>query len=180
MGEEMIRNENIFESDAITDIQTFLRHLSFHSDTIGDVPIDGIWDSATRDALIAFQKENGLVPTGTVDRATYDILKREYDRSVALNSPPARLDLFPRVPMGYAISEGEVGILVETVQYILSELERLYTLPEIKRSGIYDSETQGAVRYFQERNGITPTGRVDRETWDALAIQHNLLDRYNE
>ena len=180
MGEEMMREENIFEGDAIRDIQTYLRHLSFHSDNIGDVPIDGIWDSATRDALIEFQKENGLEPTGTVDRATYDILKREYDRSIALNSPPARLDLFPRSPAGYVISDGETGILVETVQYILSELERLYTLPEIKRSGVYDSATANAVKYFQERNGIDPTGKVDRETWDALAVQHNLLDKYNE
>ncbi len=180
MGEEIYRDENIFERDAITDIQTYLRHLSFHSDAIGDVPVDGIWDSATRDALIEFQKSMGLEATGTVDRATYDILKREYDRSVALNSPPARLDLFPRQPSGYAISEGEGGILVETVQYILSELERLYTLPEIKRSGVYDSATADAVKLFQERNRIEPTGRVDRETWDALAVQHNLLDRYNE
>lgn len=180
MGEEMMRDENIFERDAIRDIQTYLRQLSFHSEGIGDVPIDGIWDSATRDALIEFQRENGLQPTGTVDRETYDILKREYDRSVALNSPPARLDLFPRSPLGYAVSMGDSGILVEAVQYMLSELERLYTLPEIKRSGVYDTATEEAVKFFQERNGISPTGRVDRETWDAMAVQHNLLDKYNE
>ena len=180
MGEKIYREENIFERDAITNIQTYLRRLSFHSENVGDVPIDGIWDSATRASLIAFQKENGLEPTGTVDRATYDILKREYDRSVALNSPPAQIDLFPRSPSGYSIGEGESGILAEIVQYILSELERLYTLPEIKRSGVYDSATADAVKHFQEKNGISPTGRVDRETWDALAIQHNLLDKYNE
>ena len=180
MGEEVMREENIFERDAIRDIQTYLRHLSFHSDSMGDLPIDGIWDSATRDALIEFQKSMGIEPTGTVDRATYDILKREYDRSVALNSPPARLDLFPRLPAGYALSEGETGILVEVVQYVLGELERLYTLPEIKRSGVYDSATADAVKCFQTRNGIEPIGKVDRETWDALAVQHNLLDRYNE
>ena len=180
MGEEMIREENIFERDAIRDIQTYLRHLSFHNEDIVELPIDGIWDSATRDALIAFQRDMGLEPTGTVDRNTYDILKMEYDKSVALNSPPARLDLFPRSPLGYALSEGETGILVEVVQYILGELERLYSLPEIKRSGVYDSASADAVKYFQARNGIEPTGRVDRETWDAMAVQHNLLDRYNE
>lgn len=180
MGEEMIREENIFERDAIRDIQTYLRHLSFHSDGIGDVPIDGIWDSATKYALIEFQKSMGLEPTGTVDRATHELLRREYDRSVALNSPPARLDLFPRSPLGYVLSEGDTGILVEVVQYILGELERLYALPEIERNGVYDSATAEAVRYFQARNGIEQTGRVGRETWDALAVQHNLLDKYNE
>ena len=180
MGEEIMREENIFERDAIRDIQTYLRHLSFHSESIGELPLDGIWDSATRDALIAFQKENGLDPTGIVDRKTYDVLKREYDRSVALNSPPAHLDLFPRLPLGYAIHEGESGILVEVVQYILGELERLYSLPLVKRDGIYGSVTADAVRLFQQKNGIIPTGRVDRETWDAMVIQHNLIDRYNE
>ena len=172
--------ENDFERDAIMNVQKYLRHLSFHDEDIGDVPIDGIWDSATRDALIQFQKRQGLEPTGTVDRETWDILKAEYDRSVAENSPPARLDLFPRSPVGYSLGEGESGILVDVVQYILGELERLYSLPPVSRNGIYDGATANAVKYFQERNSITSTGRVDRETWDALAVQHNLLDKYNE
>lgn len=172
--------DNAFERDAILNVQKYLRHLSFGSDNIGDLPLDGIWDRATRDALIAFQNEMRLSPTGTVDRETWDILKREYDASVAQNSPPARIDLFPRSPMGFELKEGDTGILVDTVQYILSELERLYSLPEINRNGVYDGATADAVKYFQERNGINPTARVGRETWDALAIQHNLLDRYNE
>lgn len=180
MGDKTNTSTNIFEEKAITDIQTFLRHLSFHSDNIGDLPIDGIWDSSTSDALIAFQRENGLSPTGIADRETYDLLKREYDRSVALNSPPARLDLFPRSPLNFEIKEGDTGILVDTVQFILNELERLYSFQNLNQSGIYDSATASAIKLFQEKNMINTTGRVGRETWDALAIQHNLLDKYNE
>ena len=94
---------NNFERDAIMNIQRYLRHLSFHEQDIGDVPLDGIWDRATQDALIEFQKSKGLEPTGSVDRATWDILKAAYDESVALNSPPAMLDLFPRLPLGYSL-----------------------------------------------------------------------------
>ena len=177
---EITMTENAFERDAIMNIQRYLRHLSFHSESIGDVPLDGIWDRATRDALIEFQKENGLSPTGTVDRATWDILKSEYDASVAQNSPPERIDLFPRSPAGYEIGEGDNGILVDAVQYLLGELERIYSFPELERNGTFDKSTALAVRRFQERNNISPTGRVGRETWDALVIQHNLLDKYNE
>ena len=49
---------NDFERDAIENIQRYLRHLSFHDDRLGEqgsVPLDGIWDSATRNALIKFQ-----------------------------------------------------------------------------------------------------------------------------
>ena len=172
-------NNNIFERDAITTLQRHLRQLSYHDKAINPVPIDGIWDSETERALLAFQKQNGLSPTGRVDRNTWELLKTKYDESVAQNSPPTRLDIFPRLPLDYALSEGDTGFLVATVQYILGELEQLYTFGEFSQSGTYDEPTAKLVSHFQERNGIAPTGRVNRETWDALAIQHNLLaNRY--
>ena len=170
---------NDFESDAIRNIQTYLRHLSFHSDEINDVPIDGIWDSETSRAVAAFQKQQGLPVTGTVDRDTWDVLKKEYDLSVARNSPPVALALFPRYPENFVIRSGDTGYLVDTVQFLIDQLERLYGFTPA-RSGVFDKETVEAVRDFQKRNNISVTGDVDRETWDAMAIQHNLLLGYGE
>ena len=172
-----------FERDAILNTQKYLRHLSFHDERLGGagaVPLDGIWDSATRDALIKFQKSRGLPVTGTVDRATWEILREEYDRSVAEKSPPAKLGLFPRYPNGFVLKKDDVGFLVTAVQYILGELERLYNFTPISPSGVYDDETFEVVKEFQRRNNIKTTGEVDRETWDAMAIQHNLLLEYEE
>ncbi len=176
---------NDFERDAIENIQRYLRHLTFHDDqlgTQGSVPIDGIWDSATRDALIKFQQSRGLPVTGTVDRATWDVLKAEYDESVAENSPPAMLALFPRYPAGFVIKQGDKGYLAFTVQHLLRELERLYFFPTApaEPTGIYDENTAAIVRDFQKRNFIPVTGNVDRETWDAMGVQHNLLLEYEE
>ncbi len=167
-----------FERDAIMSIQTYLRHLSFHNSDIPPVPLDGIYDRETRESVIAFQVANGLSPTGVVDRETWDLLKREYDRSVALNSPPVRLDIFPRDPRGYSLGIGEESYLSVIIQHILDELEAVYRFPSLSDSGRYDDITASNVREFQERNGIAPTGVVDRETWDALALQYNLLDMY--
>ena len=172
-------DNNIFERDAIMNTQRYLRQLSYHDDDINPVPIDGIRDSETERAIVAFQRKNGLSPTGRVDRATWELLKVRYDESVAQNSPPAKLDIFPRIPQGFSVGEGDEGFTVTAIQYILGELEQLYTHGNITPSGIYDTSTADLVRLFQRKNGISITGRVDRETWDAMAVQHNLLaNRY--
>ncbi len=168
-------DNNIFERDAIANTQKYLRHLSYHDEDINPVPVDGIWDSESERALTAFQRKNGLAPTGKVDRATWELLKRSYDESVALNSPPAMLDIFPRTPRDFHLETGDQGFLVDAVQYILNELEQLYTFGAYEPSGIYDAETMELVKLFQGKNGISATGNVNRETWDALAIQHNLF-----
>ena len=176
---------NDFERDAILNTQTYLRHLTFHDEGLGEpgsVPLDGIWDSATRDALIKFQETRGLPVTGTVDRATWDVLKAEYDKSIDENSPPAMLSLFPRYPLGFVIKQGDRGYLAATVNFLLSQLERLYFFQKLPDEGsdIYGEDTAALVRDFQKRNGIPLTGNVDRETWDAMAVQHNLLLEYEE
>ncbi len=171
---------NDFERDAIMMIQTYLRHLSFHNSEIPPVPLDGIWDRETRESVIAFQTSQGLNPTGVVDRETWDRLKAEYERSVALNSPPVRIDLFPRRPRGYALRIGEKSYLSAIVQHMLDELERVYLFSSLSDSGTYDDVTAANVREFQARNNIPVTGEVERETWDALAIQYNLLNNDSE
>ncbi len=172
--------DNGFERNAIMTIQTYLRHLSFHNSEIPPVPLDGIWDRETRESVVAFQISQGLNPTGIVDRETWDRLGEEYERSVALNAPPVRIDLFPRRPRGYALGIGDKSYLSVIVQHMLDELEWVYLFPSLSDSGTYDDVTAVNVREFQARNKIPVTGEVDRETWDALAIQYNLLNNDSE
>ncbi len=171
---------NNFEYDAIILIQTYLRHLSFNNDIIPPVPLDGIWERETQESIIAFQNAYGLSPTGIVDRETWNRLKAEYDRSVALNSPPVAVSLFPRLPRDYSLKEGDKSYLSSVVQHMLDELERAYAFPSLSDSGVYDSITAQNIKEFQSRNQIPVSGDVDRETWDALAVQYNLLNNYTE
>ena len=163
------------EREAIRNIQRYLRQLSYHDESINPVPIDGIWESDTSRAVASFQRNNGLPVTGTVDRATWDKLKESYDESVAQNSPTVPIFLFPRTPNDYSLGIGEKGFLNDAVQYLLNELSVIYFFPGFKISDTYDNNTAEAVRDFQRRNSIPQSGRVDRETWDALATQHNIL-----
>ena len=169
----MQANQN--EREAILNIQKYLRQLSYHDESINPVPIDGIWESDTSRAVTSFQRKNALPITGTVDRATWDKLKEAYDKSVAQNSPTTPIYLFPRIPQDYSLGIGETGFLNDTVQYMLGELASIYFFPNFEISKVYNENTAEAVRDFQRRNSITPNGKVNRETWDALAIQHNIL-----
>lgn len=163
------------EREAIRNIQRYLRQLSYHDESINTVPIDGIWESDTSRAVASFQRNNNLPVTGTVDRATWDKLKAAYDESVAQNSPTVPIYLFPRTPQDYSLGIGEMGFLNDAVQYMLGELSSIYFFPNFETSKVYSENTAEAVRDFQRRNSIPPSGRVNRETWDALATQHNIL-----
>ena len=163
------------QSDAIRNIQKYLRQLSYHDEAINPVPIDGIWESDTARAVAAFQAKSSLPVTGRVDRETWEALRLAYEESIAQNSPPTALELFPREPRDYSLGVGDEGFLVDVVQYILGELESIYYFPAFSITGTYDTATADAIADFQRRNQIGASGRVDRETWDALAIQHNIL-----
>jgi peptidoglycan hydrolase-like protein with peptidoglycan-binding domain len=43
-----------------------------------------------------------------------------------------------------------------------------YLPPNFAINGIYDAETQAAVRTFQRVNGLTENGIVDAATWQAI------------
>ncbi len=173
-------DNNTFERDAIANTQRYLRHLSYHDDDINPVPVDGIWDSETQRALTAFQRKSRLPETGRVDRATWELLRERYNESVAMNSPPARLDIFPRMPRDFKVNIGDESFIVTAVQYIIKELEQFYAFGAYEPSGVYDDATAERIRLFQDKNGIAATGNVDRETWDALAVQHNLFANYSQ
>lgn len=48
-------------------------------------------------------------------------------------------------------------------------------VPRIIPDGIYGPETANAVRVFQGKNSLEPTGEVSRATWDALVSLYRQL-----
>ena len=154
--------------DAIRNLQTYLRALSFADDRITRVPIDGLFDRDTQAAVSDFQRSRGLPDTGVVDRATWDAIYAEYLALRERTAPPPRIDLFPTTPDGYEIAIGEESALVVLLQLALRELSVIYDLPETDTDGRFDGRTEAAVRRFQEISGLVPDGRVDRISWNRL------------
>jgi peptidoglycan hydrolase-like protein with peptidoglycan-binding domain len=162
------------ERQAILNIQRYLRQLSYVNPDIPAPPLDGVYDTATRTAVEAFQRTEGLPPTGLVDSATWELLFLRYEESQRRESAPVPLAQFPRLSKGYALRLGDESFLVRLIQYALGELELIYSgFEDVPQTGVYDEATATAVREFQGKHGLPPTGEVDRDTWDALANTYN-------
>ena len=169
-------NQN--EQEAIRNLQRYLRQLYFSEENIPNVPVDGIFDTATRESLRAFQRSRGLPETGIADQRTWELLFDAYRAALALGDIPVSVELFPIYPRGSVLSMGSQGFAVMTLQYLLGELEHTYgELIAPPMDGIYGEKTQGAVRAFQLRNALPPNGIADLLTWNRIVDQYNALFR---
>lgn len=169
------------ERDAIRQLQTYLRAQTLINASAPIIAVDGIFDNATKNALIDFQLRNGLPPTGIADAKSWDLLYSQYLDILKLSSLPNPIIPFPSYPDGYAIERGERSFLVATVQYMLNEIATVFhTFEPIEINGSFDVESELLVKEFQRRNGLLESGKVDRETWDRIAQAYNLSLHYLE
>ena len=59
--------------------------------------------------------------------------------------------------------------MLKNFQLILRELSIIYdNIPELEISGVYNEETEAAVKEFQKLSGLSPTGKVNLQTWNRL------------
>ncbi len=117
----------------------------------------------------------GLLQWGTVSLANeglgpFDILSRYYGSDIGLvfDAPiQGNTESYP----GRVLTVGSSGNDVKTIQTRLNRISRNYpAIPKIARiDGIFATDTEDAVRTFQEIFSLPQTGRVDRATWYAIA-----------
>lgn len=171
--EEDEMNSAEIQDTAVRNLQRYLRRLSYKIDEIPPVPIDGIFDARTEEALLAFQRAYGLSPTGRADRETFALLFAEYSRLSEEEDRVERIDLFPKSPQNYVSALGEESAFILVLQWLLSELSVHYdSFSELTPSGLFDEETSAAVREFQRLHAIEETGLVDRNTWNRIAREY--------
>ena len=173
-GGYMADTANLTERDAIRNLQRYLRRLSFEENAIQAIPIDGIFDSRTEEALSEFQRMNSLPITGRADRLTWDALFAEYERLTIQEDTVVYPEFFPLIPRGYVTSLGEESSFIKILQFTLDELRYAYdSLPSFDISGKMDESTSWAVEEFQRIHGIARTGQVDRNTWNRISEEYN-------
>ena len=164
------------QSIAVKNLQRYLRQIAFEEKSFTPPPVDGIFASQTEQALRDYQRSRGLPVTGYADQETWERLYADYRASLARNSPPRPISVFPLEPDGYVMRDGSIGFAVTAVQAMLRELQHArMELANIQITGIYDAQTKDAVRLFQRYSGLPIDGLVGLLTWNALADQYNRL-----
>lgn len=156
---------------AIMQIQQFLRTLQIASGETVTVPIDGIYNDVTADAVRRFQEANGLPVTGSVDKATYDLLYEKALEAEFEQSEPLPIYIFPK---GQSVSKGETSDFVMLLQIILNALTIAYDdFEPFEINGVFGDTVEDAIRKFQMRNNLPATGIVNKATWNALVTNFN-------
>ena len=164
------------EKHAVENLQRYLRALYYFDEMLSPLPIDGVFDSATEEAVRRFQKSEELPITGRVDQKTWEMLFARYEREQKLRHAPTGLAYFPRVPPDYRVGLGEEQFLVRVIQNALQEIAIDLEFPTtVPQSGRYDKDTADAVRVLQKATGLPEDGEVDRATWEALTRYYNHL-----
>ena len=129
----------------VRDMQAALVSLGYSPST------DGVYDSETWAAVLAFQKAQGLTADGLAGDATLTAL-------YALASQKASS------ASAAELAVGSSGTAVKTLQ---NRLTLLGYQPD--QNGVFSTATRTAVLSFQQDFGLTATGRADSDTQEYLA-----------
>lgn len=128
----------------------------------------------------------GLSQWGTVDLANqgfgpYDILAYYYGDNINLveNAPVADVpDSYPGTPLRL----GDSGADVLRIQLFLNRISRNYpAIPKIAYAdGLFDVDTENAVKEFQRVFNLTPDGIVGNATWYKIYYMFTTVKRLSE
>ena len=167
--------------ESVRNLQRYLRQLSYVYPEIPPVPVDGIFDTATRESLRSFQGLSGLPETGMADAETWGLLYEAYLDALFNASEPLGMPIFPQGPIHYTAKRGDEGFLVSSIQYLLREIGTLYDFPsDVSISGVFDEATELAVIELQRLFLLTPTGEVDKRLWNYLVGAYRAEDNARE
>jgi peptidoglycan hydrolase-like protein with peptidoglycan-binding domain len=145
---------------SVASVQQRLAELGYYTG-----PISGSFDATTQQAVIQFQRDNGLVPDGIVGVRTEGALYGSGAAPTAMS--PGFVDPYAYPSTASAppyLQLNQSGTEVSELQQQLAALG-YYTGPI---SGMFDEATQAAVVGFQQAYGLRPDGIVGNATGTAL------------
>ena len=168
-----MNGENEFN---IRQIQRALRILHKNGEDIPIVYEDGIFGPETERGVVAFQKQNGLSPTGIVDYETWVLLMEKANEYVRKNSEP--FPIFPYVSDDESsVLPTEEGKAVWFLQAMLIAIGEHYSgIDGVVLNGTNDEATQNAIKYLHKCEADESCdGALTRRTWNSVARLFNAI-----
>ena len=160
---------------SVVTAQVMLNRISQSYPAIPKIPtVDGIFGARTESAVRKFQEVFDLDVDGIIGSATWYALVRLYIAVTRLGELRAEGQRFYANSWAHRpIEEGDRGIRVEHLQYMLSILSQyIPEIPPVTVDGIFGPATRNAVLASQRRFDLPQTGQVDFQTWDEIYDQY--------
>ncbi len=158
-------------------IKIQLNRIGKNYPAIPEIPYtNAAFDAPTEEAVKTFQKIFNLTPDGIVGKSTWYKIKEIYAGVKQLNELTGEGLTISEAQRVYprALVPGTAAEAVRTVQYYLSFISFFFEIIDfVPLTGIFDAETERAVRAFQETYGLTVDGIVGRQTWNKLTSVYN-------
>ena len=168
------------EENAILEIQRILRGLETRDNGISAVRLTGVFNTETRDATKSFQDKYGLPATGVVDYATWQVLQAVDKAQRDAYRLAEAVYILPRSEE-YAIYPGAQDDVVYVIQHMLNVVgQEIDEIGEVSFTGVYDEDTQNAVRALQRKSLLESDGIISPATFNALAREYERINSYNQ
>jgi len=151
----------------VRNLQYFLAVVGEFYDTVPQIEITGVYDSATEAAVRAFQAAYGLPVDGIVGIDTWQDLYRAYRGIIATtDSLEGGVAVYP----GFVLRQGSQGDSVATLQEYLSYISNTFSeIPAVPVTGVFGNQTAAAVEAFERTFGFDVTGVVGPAVWNGIA-----------
>ncbi len=164
------------------DVRTLQRQLNRVSRNYPSIrpelALDGYFGANTEQTVKKFQTTFNLDVDGVVGKATWYKVKAIFNavkRIADIQSEGLTLSEVDRI-FRELLRLGDTGIDVQNLQYYLAVVAYFdNSIPVPVENGVFDPQTEAAVRAFQASEGLREDGIVGRDTWGALIRRYDAL-----
>jgi len=149
-------------------LQYYLNFLAFFNASLSAVPVTGIFDAATAEALRVFEAASSLPVNGVADRQDWSALTVAYNRIIG-DLPEEYREYADRIYPGAVLTLGDSGQAVLTLQQAINSIAQTdSSIPRIAETGFFDRATADAVNILRIRAGLSGSDVVGPALWENI------------
>lgn len=141
------------QTSLVRDTQSALADIGFYTGKI-----DGIYGTGTKAAIMSFQERAGILPNGDV---SYDLLNSLRTIKAVTDGRIAQTVTLQEEVIPQANPTTFDAQLVTRIQ---AGLKENFGVENISVDGVMGAQTKSAIKLFQQRFNLQPTGELDEAT----------------